>query len=421
MKIRRLHLKNFRGIQDMTLEFSPDVTALIGMNGAGKSAVLDALAALLLKMQINFLQTATMPVGLPQDWWQDFMLGASDIRSGSAIAEIEGCFLSPAGEANVWINIDPAFQFHHGNPPSWQQPQHTLRGIPAALHYDVQRAVDAIDLATPGKSANPLPDSFWRVMHHGHANFNTFFNWFREREDDENEKIRDQADYRDPGLQAVRDAISAFTGFHSLRVRRKPQPHLTLVKHQIELSIMQLSDGERSLLALVGDLAHRLALWRDVFPDTGTNQVRQSFRDEAIVLIDEIELHLHPAWQRRVLHQLRTIFPHCQFIITTHSPQVVGELKRDEICLLKDGQFVGHPAYAYGLDSASALEIFMEGAARNPDVRNKLDAIERALEDEQLPQAKQLIEALRRETGDIPDIMQHQAAWETLRDYAGTE
>jgi predicted ATP-binding protein involved in virulence len=421
MKIRRLCLHNFRGIQDMTLEFSPGVTALVGMNGAGKSAVLDALAGMLMKQQLDFLFPRTFPSGLNQAWWDSFNLGPGDIRYGATQASLSASFYPPADGSNDRIEIGAGFAFR---PPETMgllnYPIHRS-SVPAALYYDVQRAVEKIDLATHSAKSTRLLDSFWQVLSHGQANFTAFFNWFRDREDDENEKIRDQPGYCDAGLQAVRDAITAFTGFHSFRVRRKPQPHLTLIKQDTELNVMQLSDGERSLLALVGDLAHRLATWREVFPANVAHADAEPFNDEAIVLIDEIELHLHPGWQRDVLHKLRTVFPNCQFIVTTHSPQVVGELKPEEICLLNAGRFMGHPEYSYGLDSASALEFFMDAEARNPDVRHKLDAIAHALEDDQLEQAKHLIDALRTETGDIPDLLQHQSALESLHGCAGVE
>lgn len=417
MKIRQLSLHNFRGIQDMTLEFSPGVTALVGMNGAGKSAVLDALAGMLLRQQIDFLLPYTQPIGLTQDWWQKFRLGEGDIRHGTTCAKIAARFQAAPRIVVDQVEIGPGFTFR----PMSGGGVIVNDNMPAAIYYDVQRAVNRIDLATDRPKSLPLVDSFWQVLDHGQANFDRFFNWFREREDDENEKIRDQPSYCDAGLQAVRDAITAFTGFHGFRVRRKPRPHLTLIKQDTELSVMQLSDGERSLLALVGDIAHRLANWREVSPANVDHAVTEPFNDEAIVLIDEIELHLHPGWQREVLHKLRTVFPNCQFIVTTHSPQVVGELKPEEICLLNAGRFMGHPEYSYGLDSASALEFFMNGEARNPDVRRKLDAIAHALEDDQLEQAKHLIDALRTETGDIPDLLQHQSALESLHGCAGVE
>jgi predicted ATP-binding protein involved in virulence len=89
--------------------------------------------------------------------------------------------------------------------------------------------------------------------------------------------------------------------------------------------MLPLSDGEKCLLAMVGDLARRLAIANPDYPD--------ALQGEAIVLIDEIELHLHPSWQRNIIPALKRTFPKCQFIITTHSPQVLSYIQPKNIYL----------------------------------------------------------------------------------------
>ena len=88
-----------------------------------------------------------------------------------------------------------------------------------------------------------------------------------------------------------------------------------------------LSDGYQSMMAWVGDLVTRLS---QAFPNA-ENPLEQ----EGIVLIDEIDIHLHPTWQRQILSQLRRTFPKIQFIVTTHSPLVAGGAKEGEVILLK--------------------------------------------------------------------------------------
>lgn len=105
--------------------------------------------------------------------------------------------------------------------------------------------------------------------------------------------------------------------FDELQVKRNPL-RLAVKKNGREYSVDQLSDGEKCTLALIGDLARRLAL---------ANQNSENpLAGSGIVLIDEIELHMHPSWQRKVFPVLRKTFPNIQFIVTTHSPQVLGEV-----------------------------------------------------------------------------------------------
>ena len=104
----------------------------------------------------------------------------------------------------------------------------------------------------------------------------------------------------------------------NLRVVRKPRLEMKIDKDGMSLNVSQMSDGEKCTMALLGDLARRLAL---------ANPKRQNpLLGEGIVLIDEVELHMHPSWQRKVLRKLRETFPNIQFIITTHSPIVLSEV-----------------------------------------------------------------------------------------------
>jgi predicted ATP-binding protein involved in virulence len=150
------------------------------------------------------------------------------------------------------------------------------------------------------------------------VDFQAFFEWFRNREDIENEQIRNEIGYRDRQLEAVRQAIqSLMPSVTDLRVRRLPL-RMTLSKQEQELVINQLSEGEKCLLALTGDLVKRLAI--------ANPGLSNPLEGSAIVLIDEIDLHLHPQWQRAVIPKLEKTFPHCQFIVSTHSPQVISEV-----------------------------------------------------------------------------------------------
>ena len=103
----------------------------------------------------------------------------------------------------------------------------------------------------------------------------------------------------------------------NLRVVRKPRLEMKIDKENISLNVSQMSDGEKCTLALLGDLARRLAL---------ANPMKENpLLGEGIVLIDEVELHMHPSWQRKVLYTLKETFPNIQFIVTTHSPIILSE------------------------------------------------------------------------------------------------
>ena len=149
------------------------------------------------------------------------------------------------------------------------------------------------------------------------VNFQRFFEWYREQEADEVIALRQDPAYRNRSLELVRVVVSDMVdGVEDLHVRRNPT-RMTAVKDGKEMRVDLLSDGEKCTLALFGDLVKRLAL--------ANPGLENPLEGEGIALIDEVELHLHPKWQRRILGKLKKHFPNVQFIVSTYSPQVLGE------------------------------------------------------------------------------------------------
>ena len=116
-------------------------------------------------------------------------------------------------------------------------------------------------------------------------------------------------------------------------------------------------------------------------------------------MIDELDVHLHPKWQRRVATDLKETFPSIQFICTSHSPQVIGEVKPEEVRLLRDDH-ADTPAQSYGMDSNWIVEVLMEGAERNQTIKDQLKNIFTLIDQKNLPAAEAEITKLRSETGN---------------------
>ncbi|NMY96988.1 AAA family ATPase [Pseudomonas proteolytica] len=417
MQIKRFTLVNFRGIEHVELDFEGKKTiALVGVNGVGKSSILDALAITLSNLTSRIVGQASKSRAISKD---DIKVG-TDYTRLHLVAQWAG-----ASEVDWAIALNRKAGKHPKERSSDLTRLNTAAGsiesdaffhefvdskpiqLPLAVYYDVHRAVLDVPLRIREQLANAIAEGYDDALGHGGADFKRFFIWFRNQEDLENEKARDVPGYRDPELSAVRRAIETFTGFRDIRVRRKPALRMTVLKGNLEFNVLQLSDGEKCLLAMVGDLARRLTLLN--------RQVADPLQGSGVVLIDELDLHLHPGWQRAVVANLEKTFPNCQFIITTHSPQILGELPANAIMLLKDGRYLGHPERSLGLRSGEVVEELMGGFAQNQDVSEQLKQIHRRLDDDDLDAAQAGIESLRQDVGDIPDILEVQASIDALR------
>ena len=194
-------------------------------------------------------------------------------------------------------------------------------------------------------------------------------------------------------LEVLRSTVGKFLpACDNLRPTDEQSPRLLVDYGSTTLDVRQLSHGERGVLAVVLDLARRLS------------QANPSLEDplnegHAVVLIDEIELHLHPKWQRQIVHNLTKTFPLCQFIATTHSPQVIGELEHDHIQIMADGE-VYSPTHSYGVDSSRVLEEIMDSDPRATEVEQLLTAVSKEVGRQRYDIARQLLDQLVERVGE---------------------
>lgn len=281
--------------------------------------------------------------------------------------------------------------------------------LPLMAFYSVERVVIDIPLKIRDKHTFLQLDGYDKSLSQG-VDFRRFFEWFREREDTENEstlsddvleQIRTllktdketwaklnkfRVESKDRQLTAVRSAIYKFMPeFSNLRVRRKPRLHMSIDKSGAPLNVAQLSQGEKSLMALIGDIARRLAVMNPGIEDP--------LRGDGIVLIDEVDMHLHPQWQRSIIEQLTTTFPNCQFVLTTHSPLVISDRKNILTYLINEDD-VEPLRPLYGEDANTVLMEIMDTDIRNAEVNKKLNDALDAIHDSNIGEAKRLIQEL---------------------------
>lgn len=409
MEVRKLHLRNFRGVAVLDLDLNPQLNVFVGVNGAGKSSILDALSVLL----SWFTSRVSNPRGSGKP------IAEIDIRNGASHAELAlGC--NHDGQFVRWaVTKSRKGRVSEGRSEFGMLSELT-RGIqqaitdtegavnvPLLVYYPVHRAVIDIPLRIRQKHSFDLLSAYDEALTSA-SNFRHFFEWFREREDLENEVLREaiQKDGRqanpsgDPHLNAVRRAISMFMpDFSNLRVRRNPL-RMEVDKQGQMLTVSQLSGGEKCLMAMIGDLARRLAIANPALGDP--------LQGEGVVLIDELDLHLHPQWQRMLIPRLMKVFPRCQFITSTHSPQIITHVQPESLFLIRSvgpEVWVEKPTESYGKSANRVLEDLMGLETTRPtEVSSDLEKVFNFINDGRLDQARGLISQLRAEIGPDPEL-----------------
>ncbi|MEZ8941533.1 retron Ec78 anti-phage system effector ATPase PtuA [Vibrio alginolyticus] len=418
--LNSLKLINFKGFEHLDISFSQkgNTTVLVGNNGSGKSTVLDAiqktlthLSSRLTTRSYNGEQIDEIEIANGDDFSTIIpTFTINSVRFSLELSQsrplIEVKKKSKFSEINELGSI---LRLANSSTPNFS--------FPLLASYTVERAND-VTTKDIEESEEILNNHTWDKSKAysksltGKADFKLFFRWFKEQIEQENEdssemlalraqikskqkeldspllkalmsdknasesaqalvnsyakdleilktKLNAQSDINSKSLDIVRSAIYKFLpDFSDLKLRRNPLD-MTIKKGEEVLSVLQLSQGEKSLLALVADIARRLTLLNP--------GVDNPLDGTGLVLIDEIDLHLHPQWQQNIVSRLEATFKNLQFIVTTHSPQVCHTVDSDNIWLLKNGTKFKAPKGMRGAVSSWVLESLFEVDKRPPE------------------------------------------------------
>lgn len=402
MKLKSITLQNFKGIENLNIELDGKTTVIFGINGVGKSTILRAIDLL-------YANIITRLTGKGKNRKTD--LDYDDISYGKSKASINASFsfedeteslygrsIERANGKNNNISdlkvlvdkfensyIVKGYDDGNGN---WIE-EVDDKNMPVFVNYGVNRIVLDVPLRASREQFVKL-DAFDKAIE-STIDFRNLFKWFRNQEDIENqEKVRANSDYEDKSLLAVKHAMLAMLdGFEDIHIERKPLA-MKVRKDSKYLKINQLSDGEKCTIALFGDLARRMAL---------ANPERENpLEGTGVVLIDELDLHMHTSWQRKVLGVLKETFPNIQFIITTHSPQILGESGDtfNLLYLFKEGKKISLKMYKsfLGWDTNVILEEVLNTSSVNKEIKEMINKMYSYIEEKKFDEAEELADIL---------------------------
>jgi len=337
--LQNVKIKNFRAVEQATIPLHPQVTVLIGDNATGKTTILEAIATALSTLVRRFSPPSKRMTQISAN---DFTTApGKDLlgepwRAQDLSIEIETTF----GSIESQYRLDTAYS----DKPRVKQDLNRTTGIwladllesnetaPVLVYYRDNRGQFHGDREPMFRRQAKERYGAYHLAFENRVYFDEAVSWFEEAE---NAELRDQRehgrDFRDARLSAVRRAVENLVPeVCDLRMLgRPPQLAMTLKSEGQDerlLTAGQLSSGFRTMVALAMDLARRMA---DLNP-----HLADPTQSPGVVLIDEIDLHLHPRWQQLVVKGLLEAFPNIQFIMSTHSPQVLTTLREENILKL---------------------------------------------------------------------------------------
>jgi len=408
MRLDRLHIQNFRCYEDATFDFQPGFNLVVGVNGSGKTSLLQAVA-------VSFIEYAST-IKL-----QSIALALEDVRfvinKFEGRSRIERMFplrLEAQGEilgVKKWETTHASEYF-----PPLVNDELGLTTDKEFVKFDLGESIELPVLVFYrsnrqwiGANVSAEFAAQQRI-----SRLDGYTNWFdavTDLKDFESwligktlERMQNLLDAKsalppfDDELAWVNQAIEiALPKTKNLRYDLRLQSLLIDVEGEKTIPFDSLSDGQRGMVALFADIARRMCILN---PHMGKDVLKNT---SGVVIIDELDIHLHPAWQRSIVPALKQAFPKVQFIAASHSPQIIGSLRPEEVIVLNNGD-ASHPRVTYGLDSSSVLEEVMDVAQREPEIEKLLSELFSTLEDNDLKKAKSQLEALKKKAPDLPEF-----------------
>ena len=424
LKINKLYLDNYRCFKDFTIDFHDQLTVLVATNGKGKTAILDAIAVA--------FGTFVNSTGLARG----SVFNRSDVQKIKAretkTNEMEEVYPLVL-EANGLINNEVTH---------WSRELHKPKGaittkdtkpliqygqdirnkvvhkvdeiIPLISYYGTGRLWGLKKITLNKKQHETSRLSGYIDCLDPLSSYKSFESWYvdiclaeLELKIEEIEKNNldisnnEFTSIRKSIQQAVNHIVEKNTGWKDIVYKKRAETIVAQNETFGELSLMQLSDGIRNMIGLVADIAYRAVKLNPHLE----NAPKQT---PGIVLIDEVDMHLHPKWQQTVLTDLTKAFPNIQFIVTTHSPQVLSTVKKEQIRILGENVVSTPSTHSFGEDSSVLLAELMNVSPLPPlEIVEKRKEYQRLIEDREYEshRAKQLQKELIENYGENSEFI----------------
>lgn len=420
MKIKEFRINGFRGFKEnVIVKLNPDINVFVGINGAGKSSLLDAMAGMLSYVITRLSNDRVFNTYFDDDDVND----ESESFSSDILLQFEGephelglFYADKLSKPNPTVSHRVYFKdkvFRKKLTQLRNEAVHFEESVklPVIIFYHAHRMMKGVKKTRQSKKKMTKADYLYEeAIKQEISSFESFENWYLSEKNFENQMRlkNDNLKFSSIALKVVELAMTKF--FNKMgakenhyskldlfyeddstsvsRWNTNRDPELCLRKKDKIIKLNKMSDGEKMVLIIVCDIARRLSI-----ANAGSDS-QQILNGEGVVLIDEIELHLHPAWQRKIVLALSSVFKNIQFIFSTHSPQVLSGVKQNKTFGIDDYHVHKISSLTKGRDSNSILWDIYAIPERPEEDKAKFSAFYKLLE-EDIPNQEKIKELLK--------------------------
>lgn len=394
MHIQSLHLRNYRNLREFSIEFDKNLTVLVANNGAGKTAILDAITVAL----------GTFIGGFPAGTNKGFTQNDAMIRFNPTKDDQERLFpvslqamindneirRSLNTNKSKTTNINAQYLKNYATELLQALRDDEDVELPIISYYGTSRLWDGLVRATKKYDKESKSRSYaYHDCLFPESNYKEFKKWFIEKTIAQYKEI-----LKSTVLKKETDSIIKHDSRLLLEVHESLNKALDSVgwynlyydldeekllienkKTRSKLPVDYLSDGVKNMLSVVADIAYRCC-------KLNPQLEHPCAQTSGIILIDEVDMHLHPSWQQSVIPSLQKIFPQIQLIVTTHSPQVLSSVKQENIRIINpENTMADIPVVnPYGQESMISLEDIMGVKSKPIDIIKDSELTDRYLQ-----------------------------------------
>ncbi len=412
MYISELNIKNYRKFSNYNVKFDKKLSVLIGKNGTGKTSILEALTVAVgtfffgiegvkslgirpsdvNKRYFNIGEDVEVKKQFPVEIFAKGTINNFDVEWSRTLNSSKGKTTSINAKEMTRISGDYQERLMKGD---------TTLILPMLAYYGTGRLWDDHREKWSKKNRENTRINGYIDCLDGRANIKLLLDFFKRMSLKSINNGKDNMTFI-AVKGSMEKCFRRLTGIDDVKVMVNPDTFGIEIKYNsvdegiIQIPLEQLSDGYRCALSLIGDIAYRMA--------TLNPQLKNKVLEETpgIVMIDEVDLHLHPEWQQHILKDLTETFPKVQFIVTTHAPAIINSTEYGNLLVLEANKVDYLGTDAYGQDVNTIIKSYMGSSIRPLAIQEKFEEFYHNLDEEKIEEAKEVLDELK-EKIDVND------------------
>ena len=423
MKLEKIRITNYRCFKDADIEFDDHATLIVGKNGAGKTAILDAVAVAVSTFLLGIDGGASRSISKDDARYEFHDLdGTVDPQhqfpvSIESIGDcMDNCDVKWMRSLNSESGNTTVKEARELTNISKDAQKRIMTGdksliLPLISYYGTGRLYVQKKEKKNIKSLTEFKRQVGYVdCMAAESNEKLMLNWFQiQTLKSLQEQQRTGKVEKSLLLKTVESAICKC--FERISGSKNADIVFDLDTHRLVLNFEgtdgslqkfamdEMSDGYKNTLSMIGDIAYRMAVLNPMLGDKVLEETT------GVVVIDEIDLHLHPQWQQTIISDLNTIFPKIQFIVSSHAPAVINSVAKEQIRILDNGEIYMPAAQTYGRDANSILREVMKVSERPADIKQRMNLFYSYMDENNYKEADKVLTEIEAIVGTTdPDI-----------------